>query len=142
MEGHRSAQSNIHGWQSKDKGEIIQANEEYLQKTYSQKQDIGASSPCFYATVSQKSWAIRQNIYTVKMERSHSLMQTLASRDRNIVAKTRQIHTDYRVLWRKRDSTATLSRGKCPNPCLDKLSLLFWAHYIEDGLHLLCTGSL
>ena len=29
-----------------------------------------------------------------------------------------------------------------PNPCLDRLLLLFWAHYIEDGPHLLCTGSL
>ena len=24
--------------------------------------------------------------------------------------------------------------------CLDGLLLLFWAHYIEDGPHLLCTG--
>ena len=30
-----------------------------------------------------------------------------------IVAETRQIHTDYWVLWRKRDSTATLSRWEC-----------------------------
>ena len=29
-----------------------------------------------------------------------------------------------------------------PNPCLDRLLLLFWAHYIEDDPHLLCTGSL
>ena len=28
---------------------------------------------------------------------------------------------------------ATLSRGKHPDPCLDRLLLLFWAHYIEDG---------
>ena len=27
-----------------------------------------------------------------------------------------------------------------PDPCLDRLLLLFWAHYIEDGPHLLCTG--
>ena len=26
-------------------------------------------------------------------------------------------------------------------PCLDRLLLLFWAHYMEDGPHLLCTGS-
>ena len=26
--------------------------------------------------------------------------------------------------------------------CLDRLLLLFWAHYIEDGPHLLCTGGL
>ena len=36
-----------------------------------------------------------------------------------------------------------LSQGEsAPNPCLDRLLLLFWAHYIEDGPHLLCTGSL
>ena len=27
------------------------------------------------------------------------------------------------------------------NPCLDRFLLLFWAHYMEDGPHLLCTGS-
>ena len=58
------------------------------------------------------------------------------------VTEMRQIHADYQVLWRKRDSTATLSRGECPDPCLDRLLLLFWAHYIEDGPHLLCTGLL
>ena len=31
-----------------------------------------------------------------------------------------------RALWRKRDSTATVSRGERPDPCLDKLLLLFW----------------
>ena len=36
---------------------------------------------------------------------------------------------------------ATLSRGESTDPCLDRLLLLFWAHYIEDGPHLLCTGS-
>ena len=46
------------------------------------------------------------------------------------------------ILWRKRDSKATLSRGERPHPCLDRLLFLFWAHYIEDGLHLLCRGSL
>ena len=35
----------------------------------------------------------------------------------------------------KRDSAATLSRGEHLNPCLDRLLLLFWAHYIEDGPH-------
>ena len=58
------------------------------------------------------------------------------------MAETRQIHMDYRVLGRKRDSTATLSRGERPDPCLDRLLLLFWAHYIEDDPHLLCTGCL
>ena len=27
------------------------------------------------------------------------------------------------------------------NPRLDRLLLFFWAHYMEDGLHLPCTGS-
>ena len=40
------------------------------------------------------------------------------------VAETRQIHVDYRGLWRKRDGTATLSRGERPNPCLDRL--FYW----------------
>ena len=69
-------------------------------------------------------------------------MQALASSVRDIVAEMRQIHTDYRVLRRKRDGRATLSRGEHPDPCLDRLFFLFWADYIEDGLHLLCTGSL
>ena len=51
----------------------------------------------------------------------------------------RQIHVDYRVLWRTRDGTATLSRGECLDPCLDRLLLLFWAHYSEDDPHLLCA---
>ena len=34
---------------------------------------------------------------------------------------------------------ATLSRGEHLDPCLDRLLLLFWAHYIEDGPHLLCA---
>ena len=54
----------------------------------------------------------------------------------------RQKHMDHRVLWRKRDGAAALSRGERPDPCLDRLLLLFWAHYIEDGPHLLSTGSL
>ena len=37
---------------------------------------------------------------------------------------------------------ATLSIGEHPDPCLDRLLLLFWVHYIEDDPHLLCTGSL
>ena len=36
---------------------------------------------------------------------------------------------------------ATLSRGEHPDPCLDRLLLLFWAQYIEDDPRLLCTGS-
>ena len=38
-----------------------------------------------------------------------------------IATETRQIHMDYPVLWRKRDGTATLSRGECPDLCLDRL---------------------
>ena len=64
------------------------------------------------------------------------------SRDPCVMAETGQMHMDYRVLWRKRDSTATLSRGEHLHPGLDRLLFLFWAHYIEDGPHLLCTGSL
>ena len=33
-----------------------------------------------------------------------------------------------KVLWRKGDGRATLSRGEhLPDPCLDRLLLLFWA---------------
>ena len=50
------------------------------------------------------------------------------------------------ILWRKRDGMAILwerARGlERDDPCLDRLLLLFWAHYIEDGPHLLYTGSL
>ena len=67
-------------------------------------------------------------------------MQTLACGVHDTVAETRQIHTDYRVLWRKKDCTAILSREEGPDPCLDRLLLLFSAHYVEDGPHLICTG--
>ena len=67
-------------------------------------------------------------------------MRAPACSVQGVVAETRQIHTDYQVLWRKKDGSATLSRGEHPNPCLDRLLLLFWAHYIEDGPHLLYTG--
>ena len=63
--------------------------------------------------------------------------------------------TWIRVLWLRRDTfTRTTSpveekgeRGhslkrRAPDPCLEKLLLLFWAQYIEDDPHLLCTGSL
>ena len=48
------------------------------------------------------------------------LMQSTASSVRGIVAEMRKIQ-DYQVLWRKRDSTATLSRRKHPYLCLDRL---------------------
>ena len=40
-----------------------------------------------------------------------------------VVAATRQIHMDYQVLWRKKDETATLSRGEHADSCLDRLLL-------------------
>ena len=67
----------------------------------------------------------------------------------------RQIHTDYRNPVEKKglrghslkkkaplSTSATLSKGEHPDPCLDRLLLLFWAHYIEDDPLLLCTGLL
>ena len=45
---------------------------------------------------------------TALMQMAHSIC--------NIMAETRQIHTDYRVQWRKRDGRATLSRGEPPPP--------------------------
>ena len=81
-------------------------------------------------------------VMTQHWDPSIYLMWTLARSVRGVVAEMRQIHMDYQILWRKRDSAATLSRGERLNPCLDRLLLLFWAHYIEDGPHLLCTGSL
>ena len=59
---------------------------------------------------------------------------------RGFVAEMRKF-TWTTILWKKRDGMATLSRGEHGDPCLDRLLLLFWAHYIEDGPHLLCTGS-
>ena len=60
----------------------------------------------------------------------------------------RQIHTDYRnpVEEKGRHGCSLSERGwegqRQPDPCLDRLLLLFWAHYMEDGPHLLYTGSL
>ena len=68
------------------------------------------------------------------------VVRTPARSVRGAVAETRHTHTDYRVLWRRRDCTATLSRGEHPNLSLDRLLLLFLAHYLEDGPHLLYTG--
>ena len=39
-------------------------------------------------------------------------MRTPALSVRNIVAEMRQIHTDYQVVWKKMDGTATLSSGE------------------------------
>ena len=63
------------------------------------------------------------------------------------------IHTDYRdpvgekgrrghSLKRRGplSASATPSRGEHPNPCLDKLLLVFQAPYIKEGPLLLCKG--
>ena len=60
-------------------------------------------------------------------ENNGLLIRSPACDVHGVVAETRQIHKDYQVLWRKWDGTATLSRGERPNPCLDRLLLLFWA---------------
>ena len=57
-----------------------------------------------------------------------------------VVAETRQIHTDYRVLWRKRGSTATLSRGERLDPCLDRLFYCFSGH-ITLRMILICYAQ-
>ena len=64
-----------------------------------------------------------------------------------------QIHRDYRnpvekkgqhghSLSQRGGERARESSRERAYPYLDRLLLLFWAHYIEDGPHLLCTGSL
>ena len=60
---------------------------------------------------------------------SLQLTWSLASSVCGIVAEMRQIHMDWRVLRRKKDGTATLSRGECPE-------LLPWQAFIG----LICTG--
>ena len=61
-----------------------------------------------------------------------------------------QIYTDYRNPVEKKGwhchSLSERVRGlegaqERENPRLDRLLLFFWAHYMEDGPHLLCTGS-
>ena len=63
-----------------------------------------------------------------------------------------QIHTDYRNPVEKKGwhdhslregerARESLRERETTPPCLDRLLLLFWAHYVEDGPHLLCTGS-
>ena len=47
------------------------------------------------------------------LNRQISLMWSPASSVRGVVAEMRQIHTDYQVLWRKRDGTTTLSMREC-----------------------------
>ena len=51
-----------------------------------------------------------------------------------------QIHRDYGSPVEKKEWHGdSLSEREGPDPCLDRLLLLFWAHYIEDDPHLLCT---
>ena len=59
-----------------------------------------------------------------------------------VVDATNKFTQTAEVLWRKRDGMATLWVREGPDPCLDRLLLPFWAHYIEDGPHLLCIGLL
>ena len=54
-----------------------------------------------------------------------------------------QIHTEYRSpVEKKGQHDHSLGERAGPDPSLDRLLLLFWAHYIKDVPHLLCTGSL
>ena len=66
------------------------------------------------------------------------------ARDPCVVAAMDKFTWTTEILWRKRDDTAALSMKERAGPvsCLNGLLLLFWAHYIEDGPHLLCTGLL
>ena len=53
-----------------------------------------------------------------------------------------QIHMDYRSPVEKKGwHGLSLNEREGPDPCLDRLLLLFWVHYSEDDPHLLCTGS-
>ena len=57
-----------------------------------------------------------------------------------------QIHMDYRNPVEKKVrhghslSEREGEKAREPDPCPDRLLLLLWVHYIEDGPHLLCTG--
>ena len=68
------------------------------------------------------TWDYHSHCYT-------RVMQTLASSVRGVVDEMRQIHTDYRVLWRKRDDMATLSRGDATT-----LSLTDF-YWLSNGIH-------
>ena len=39
----------------------------------------------------------------------------------------------------EREGERARESPRVPDPCLDSLLLLFWAHYMEDAPHLLCT---
>ena len=69
-----------------------------------------------------------------------------------VVAVMNKFTRTTEILWRKRDGMATIkvregmrsreSPLRKPDSCPDRLLLLFWAHYIGDAPHLVCTGSL
>ena len=65
-----------------------------------------------------------------------------------VVAPMGKFHTDYRNPAEKRGwhGHSLNERGwegqREPDPCLDRLLLLLWVHYMEDGPHLLGTGLL
>ena len=44
--------------------------------------------------------------------------------------------------YRKGQHGHSLSEREEPNPCLDRILLLFWVHYIEDGPHLVRSRQL
>ena len=73
--------------------------------------------------------------------REWGLMRTTACSVCGVVAETRQIHMDYQVLWRKRDSTATLSRGEhlgAPPPLSQEKSA--WPLPWQAFIHFLDTS--
>ena len=60
----------------------------------------------------------------------------------DVVAETRQIHTDYRVPWRKTDGTAPLSRGerlRAPRPLSPEESVTILAltgfYWLSNSIH-------
>ena len=52
-----------------------------------------------------------------------------------VVDATNKFTRTAEVLWRKRDGMASLWVRERPDPCLDRLLLLFWEHYLKEGLH-------
>ena len=70
------------------------------------------------------------------------MTRTLACSVRGVVAETRQIHTDYRVPWRKMDGTAPLSRGerlRAPRPLSPEESVTILAltgfYWLSNSIH-------
>ena len=67
-------------------------------------------------------------------------MQTLASRVHVLWLPWTNSHGLQKSCGEKGGQGHSLSEREGPNPCLDRLLLFFWIHYIEDGPHLLYTG--